>query len=311
MCGVGRALTHPLGAVSRRDPHKALVISETVAALCAEADAWEADLHEARAMQNLKGLGEARSAEAIDADLLADRHHTLAAARFDRAWNHMLQAWPEIGELASPEDCPRVRERDEIVVLLGMVSGVLALLHDAAGGGTLDVPLDRPLDVARGTWCVPEESLWFAPEALQAGAWATVPGSGPEGVDPWAELAAAADRGDATGLRLARAIQVLIAANAGKTEVVANAIRTFSAVEAAPDPDWILLDEYARLVVVHESDLVWTKSSGHRTVTLGVLPGDEETRSRAVDDAIGSDDPFGADDPFGEPASDETEEESP
>ena len=300
VCGIGHALTHPLGSLPGRDPDKALMISETVSGLCAEADAWEAELDAARAMRNFKELGEVRADEVVDARLRAQRHHALAAARFERGWQHLLAQYPGL----DAGECPRIKERDEFVAILGMVGGVLALFHDRAGGGEVGVPLDRPLGATRAAQCFANEAWWSVPQAIAGGSWATVPGSAPEGVDPWAHLDDAAVRGDATGTRVARAIQVLIAANSGRDDVLEPAIEAFAAVEAAPDPDWVLLDEYARLVVQHQSDLIWTRARGHRTRSLGVLPStDAETDLVPL---TGDDDPFGSD-PFG-PADGEQED---
>ena len=45
----------------------------------------------------------------------------------------------------------------------------------------------------------------------QAAAWATIPGSGPQGVDPWAILEEMGSKGESTGVRVARGLQVTIA----------------------------------------------------------------------------------------------------
>ena len=300
VCGVGHALTHPLGSVARRDPSRAMVVSETVAALCAEEDAWKADLDQARVMRNLRGLGSARADEAVDARLRGQRLHTLAASRFERGWQHLLEQYPGLDQ----GECPRIKSKDEFVVVLGLVGSTLALFHDRAGGGVVGVPTDRPLAVARASSCFAPDAWWSTPQALQAGAWATVPGSAPEGVDPWELLEQAATNGETTGIRVARAIQVIVAANAGRDDVLATAIPAFVASTTPPDPDWLLLDEYARLVTLNQSDLIWTRERGHRTEVLGVLPSDEQPGLAPVR----GEDPFGFD-PFGTEG--ESEEESP
>src|SRR5690606_22636498 len=112
--------------------------------------------------------------------------------------------------------------------------------------------------------------------AMRAAVWATVPGSAPEGVDPWALLDRAAEGGEAHGVRLARALQAVIASNNGRPDVVRHAVRSFarSRAEVPPHPEYALFDDYAHVLVRHESDLLWTRAAGHRTLELGVLPGD-------------------------------------
>ncbi|MBX2798492.1 MAG: hypothetical protein KTR31_12500 [Myxococcales bacterium] len=305
VCEIGSALAHPMGAFPRREPDRAMVIAETVAAMCWQRRAWETELDRERAKANLGSLGDARANEIVDARIRGERQHSLAAQRFERAWGHVKRAYEGLGT----DECPRIKEKDEIVTVLGMVSGMLALLHDRAGGGTLDIPLDRPLEVARATRCLPDHSWWSVPVALRAAAWATVPGSAPEGVDPWALLAESAAKGDVSGARVARAMQVLIGANSGKTDVVEQGIRAFAAVDAPPDPDWVLLDAYGAAVVLHQSDLLWVADRGHRTETLGVLPSDGASIPEAL---AGDDDPFGQVDPFGEtPEGTDEQEKTP
>jgi len=296
VCELGVSLAHGLRALPRNDPHRALISAETVAGVCAQQDAWEAGLSAARAQANLGQLGIVRAAEVTDATLAADRHHTLAAGRFERAWGHLVAQHPGI----DTGTCPSIRSRDEVAVLLGLVSGTLALLHDRAAGGPLGVPLDRPLLVARGAACLEDARWWSTPSALQAGAWATVPGSAPEGVDPWALLDEAAARGDTSGTRVARAVQVLLASNAGRTADVEAGIRAFVAVPPASlDPEWVLLDRYAATLVLHQSDVLWTAHSGHRTEQLGTLPSDAAPAETGPDW-------FGGDDPFGSGVEEET-----
>ena len=290
VCALGSALAHPLASLSKKHPDKALLIAEATAALCLEEVANQAELDMDRAKANLSALGEQRAAEITDARIRSERAHADAAARFERSWQHLQADYGPIGD----GDCPRIKEKDEIVYFMGLVSGTLALIHDRRGGGTHDIPLDRLLEVARGAECLDDERWWHVPSSMRAGAWATIPGSGPEGVDPWAMLAEAADKGDGSGVRVARAMQSLIGGNSGATEVVAEAIKAHAAsIEATPQAaDWALLDRYAYQVTLHESDRVWMAAEGHRTESFGDLPSDEEEQIE-VPDLFGGGDPFG------------------
>lgn len=305
VCAMGAALVHPLGSLTANEPHKALTVAEGVAAVCAQEEAWEAELDAARAKHNLQVLGDARAAEITDARLRAERANTLAALRFEQSWRQAEAAFGPIGS----GECPKVSEKDQFAYLFGLVTGTMALLHDKAGGSRNDIPMDRLSLVARGAKCLDDDRWWQVPSALQAAAWATVPGSGPQGVDPWALLDDAASRGESSGVRVARAIQVLIAGNNGRDEVLTAALTAHAkGLEVtASDAEWALLDAYAREVSLHQSDLLWTAARGHRTETFGALPVD------VTAPAPGGADPFGgAPDPFGgAPAAPEPQKETP
>lgn len=293
VCALGAALVHPLGSISRNEPHRALVIAEGVSAVCDESVAWEAELAVARVKHNGGALGEGRTAEMMDAQLAARRANARAAERFERSFDE-LEA--EFGPVGAGE-CPKIASKDEFAYLFGLVSGTLALLHDSASGGVNEVPRDRLAAIARGSACLDDAAWWQVPSALAGAAWATVPGTGPEGRDPWQMLEDAATTGETSGVRVARAIQVLIAANAGRTDVLEAALPKHAASLAATatNSDWALLDTYATEVSLHQSDLLWTEARGHRTETFGQLP------TEAAEPAAGPD-PFAGDDPFGAPA---------
>ncbi len=313
VCGVGQSLAHPLAALTAADnpPKRAMVVAEVSAALCHEPDVWEAELAGARARHHLP-LDGGRIEELRDARIREKRAHTLAARRFLRGFESMEAAWGPIGEVsgdAAPV-CPRIAEKDEIVYLLGLFGGLNALLHDRAGGGELGVPLDLLPRIARATTCLDDDRWWQVPAAFRSGVWATIPGSGPDGIDPWAALDDAASAGAAQGVRLARAVQVLIAGNADRVDLVEKAIvaHAQSLSETSIDPRWALLDTYALYVSRHHSDLLWTEAEGLRTADFGVLPSQlSEESSGSPAESSGQADPFAADpfaaDPFAaEPA---------
>jgi hypothetical protein len=168
------------------------------------------------------------------------------------------------------------------------------------------VPKETILDVARSAQCLADEDWWYGPSAMQAAAWATIPGSAPEGTDPWVLLADVGEKSDTTGIRVARALQVLISVNAGRDDLAEQAIRAHSAARAAtPSSErFALFDQYAYNLSRHQSDLFWMKEEGHRTPVFGELPGDDGPEPGP--DALGEDpfaeDPFGGD-PFGDPPS--------
>jgi len=300
-CEIGASLNSPLAALTseKRPAHQALVIAEFTAALCDESAAQEHELTAAQALSPALGLpGSQRAVIARDARLAADRSHMRAAARYRRALAHGEAAFGALGADA----CPRFRPHEELPFMLTLVAGMQVVLHDSAAGSPLGVPKETILDVARSAQCLDNETWWYGPAAMQAAAWATIPGSAPEGTDPWAMLSEVADKSDATGIRVARALQVVISVNAGRDDLAEQAIRDHAAARAATpsSSEFALFDQYALNLSRHQSDLFWMKEEGHRTPVFGELPADAAPET--APDAGGPDpfaeDPFGAD-PFG------------
>jgi hypothetical protein len=239
-----------------RAPDKAALVTLLSAGMCAEAEAWEADLRQVRALRD------GRAAEARDARIAAQRAHAVAAARFHGAFQRLTAAYGPPGEI-----CPRLADDDEVLYLLGLSAGMLAMVHDRAAEGTAGVPTDIPLAVSRASACLDDGRWWGTPLALRASVWAMVPGAAGEGDDPWATLSEAAATGEAAGVRLARAFQVQTLAAAGHDDALREAIAAHGAsTEATPsDPAWKLLDGYASRMILHVSDRTWTRERGHRT----------------------------------------------
>lgn len=270
VCAMGAALVHPLAAVGS-DAWGARVIAEGVGAACDEKDAWEADLSALRA-RHLWPAGPAQSAAIEDASLQARRAHGHTADRFERSFEALQQRWPTSG-LADGEGCPDALtngNRDEqFVWVFGLITGTLALLHDASAGGVVGVPRNRLAVLARASVCVDDNAWWFAPKAIRGAAAALVGDA-----EGWSMLESAANDGERSGVRVARAIQVLMAMNAGRTDIVAAALakHATSIATMKRDDEWALLDEYAFEVSQQQSDLWWTEATGHRTPTFGAAP---------------------------------------
>jgi hypothetical protein len=305
-CEIGVSLRSPLAAATKAEKpaRQALLISEATAAMCDEMAAWTHELDRAKAMSDAIGYEPAQRARlARDAGYAADRSHQRAAARYHRAWVLGLEEFGNIGE----GDCPKLKSYEEFSYFITLVSGMQSVLHDSQSGRTLGIPQETILNVARGARClmadpdkdgtVDGKKWWYAPEALQAAAWATIPGSGPPGFDAWAVMEDMGTKGDTLGVRVARGLQVTIAVNAGKEDVARTAIQAHAKANAdyEQSPTHALLDRYAYLLSLHQSDLLWIAEEGHRTPVFGELPGTPAGDS-------GGGDPFGEDaggDPFG------------
>jgi hypothetical protein len=288
-CAMGAALARlvdsqgPVG----RPPRESLIVAETTAALCEEALAWEADLVVLGLLAESTTADPPRVARIRDAKIVASRRHASTAARYHRAFLQMDAAFGPVGQ-----DCPHLARRQELVYLLGLFSGLNGLLHDRAAGGAVGVALDVPARVARSATCLDDARWWYVPGAFEAAAWAVVPGSGPPDVDPWSRLEQQAAAGEATGVRLARALQVLLAENAGRREDTLRGLRAHAvSTQSTPtDPGQALLDAYAARVSQHVADRYWTAARGHRAPSFGPLP--EDPPSGDTPSAFPTEDPF-------------------
>jgi hypothetical protein len=288
-CRFGNTVAAGVSSANPEQPAEhAMLLAHLAAGICAELEAREHKLDGLIALRTVPA-GPDRAAVAADHRIRSQRDFTVAARRYNEAWNYTQDIFGL--------DCSTLKPKHEALYLSGLIAGDLALITDSAAGQPYALPQNIILEVGRGASCLDDDKWWGVPSALQAAAWATVPGSAPEGRDPWAMLEAAATKGDAAGVTVARSLQVFTAANAGNDEVLQTAIVAHGAAGLQDrDPDWVLLDEYARAITLFESDQIWLREAGKRTEVLGTLPG----RSDVPNPFGGASDPFGAD-PFGTP----------
>lgn len=277
-CALGESLSHPISSIKKTE--RSMVIAETTAGLCAELQVWEARLKEARALKNLQGAS--RVAEVKDARILAQRYHKMAATRYYRAFLYLESEYGDVGGV-----CPELKEEDEVVYVVGLVAGLLSVLNNKKGGGQVDISESLLAEIARGTKCVDNQKWWNTPHAIEGAVWASVPGSGPEDVDPWEYMKDSAEVGADTGVRVGWGFHNLIAANAGKTDILKMGIKAHaeSMEIKSSHPNFALLDEYAYQVSLHESDLIWVQTKGYRTTVFGAMPAPPKIK-------VQEDDPF-------------------
>jgi hypothetical protein len=269
-CAVGAAIA-PLvlalgyGEPARRQPRQATAMTLIAAGMCAEQSVWEAELSGIQAEYMLRRGADGQLIAALQKDaLLRGRRHHVEAARRDHA--AFLAVVGAFGAPSEAQDCPaRLRPREELLYLLGLTAGLLAVIHDVQAGRVVGVSSEIPLRVARGAGCLDDAKWWHLPAALRAAVWASVPGSAPAGTDPWRALAEAAGAGEAQGVRLGRALQAQVALSAGRDAVHAAAIEAHRAAsKGAGRPEVGLLNDYADRTIQHFSDRQWMATRGHR-----------------------------------------------
>ncbi|MCA9526412.1 MAG: hypothetical protein KC549_08975 [Myxococcales bacterium] len=275
-CAVSEANGNLLLSFERveSDNARGAVSTLVSAGACAEELGWEAEL------RGLRALKRGDAGEAQDARYAEFRAHATAASRFYRAWGYLTRA-----EKVRPDSCPELIDDDdqdrmaEVAWLTGHLGAIQAVQHDRAAKGTVGVPTDLPQQVARSIRCLDNERWWGIPAALQAAVWLGVPGSAPEGADPWKQLDEAAALGAKAGLRVALAVRAQAADAVGDEARLKEGIRAFVAAGATPPPArWRMFDLQAGLNVRYLSDRIWTQATGHRTPPgeLGTFPDDKK-----------------------------------
>jgi hypothetical protein len=300
-CAVGQTMTPVLMALgqddpAKKEPHKALVLTLVSAGMCSEMDAWEATLAGLQARHVVSSGGDGRQWGPLMQDALVreQRAHEEAAQRNFAAYQQTFTAFGAPDEYRA---CPaELKPREELVFLLGLMAGVLAVIHDAAAEKAVGVSSAVPRLVERGAGCLDDASWWSVPSALRAAVWASVPGAAPAGVDAWQTLEQSVKQSEARGMWLARALQVQTAHAAGKTDLLRAAIEAHgAATQRGPgNAEYALLNAYASQMIRFYSDLLWMASRGHRTPLngLGTLPAaDGAAAVPNIDELVGTDAP--------------------
>lgn len=267
-CETGVSMGQVLMSFSRvvSTPHIAAVGVYATAGSCSDEAAWREELRQLRALRA------GNAAEAMDARITEKRAHLTSARRYYAAYQHLVKGLREPGKR-----CPEfLNLHEETTWMLGLVSGLQAALHDRAASGAVGIPLDLPSKIARGTQCLNNEKWWGVPAALRAAVWTSVPGTLPEGEDPWKTLAQSRAMGEKAGVRLASAIAAQATASAGKREELEVIVKAFGASKKATPAaaEWRLIDAIATRQIEAISDRLWTEDKGHRTPFggLGTFP---------------------------------------
>lgn len=277
-CAMSEAMTPMLLSFSELtwSPDRLAITMYMQSGACAEAKASEEGLTYLRAYktQNI--------AEAKDARIRQKRLFALAANRQYKGYKHLISEFGEPGE-----ECPDMDKDEEFFWMLGLVSGMQAVMSDLRSQGEVGVPKDIAMKSVRGSQCLDAKRWWGVPKAMQAAVWTMMPDNAPEDVDPWQELAAASDMGAEEGVRLAQAIEVVIADGSGNQERLRDAIRRHaqSVKTQSPSKEYLMLDVIATKQVLAVSDRLWTEATGSRTPIggLGTFWDDKSTSEEALD----------------------------
>lgn len=233
-----------------------------LAANCMEYRAWEAELAYLRA--DFEGDVPA----AKDAREQAKRLNALTAKRRYRAFQRAMAAY-EFDPAAEPLECPFLfNDQDELTFLLGLLTGMQAIVNDANSGALAGIPRNIAPQAERAAQCVDNEKWGGLPNAIRALVWLLLPDTKPElAPDPWQVLEHSAELGVASGIRASTALQAVAAETFGRPDVLEQAIADFVAADDRIEvwDDYRLVDEVARGVIRFASDKHWTATYGYRT----------------------------------------------
>lgn len=284
LCGTAESLTPLLMTFEAvgTNPDQMAVLVYMGAGLCAETTAFENEL------RSMRALRDGRYDEARDARIAQKRAHALAAKRQLESYNRFLRYY---GDLPAGKCTKKLdTDVDQLIYLLGMVSGVKAMLNDIQSDNALNVDKDIGAKILYWTECLDSAKWWELPSGMRSTVWAFAPPLAPEGAKPMEDLARVSKVGEQAGIRLSHAIWALSAWGIGDTENTRRAIREFSEAPKrhSVDAHYLILDAVATEIILGISDRIWTEAVGTRTPigALGTFPDDKPKSSGNIDDLL-------------------------
>ncbi|MDX1635265.1 MAG: hypothetical protein R3280_11535 [Marinobacter sp.] len=229
---------------------------------CSEYRAWEAELEYLGADY----AGEVPAAK--DARERAKRLNAETAKRRYLAFQRAMEAYDY--EPGNPDaQCPFFYDdQDEITFLLGLLTGMQAIVNDANSGAMAGVPRDIAPQAERAARCVDNEKWAGLPNAIRAMVWLLIPDTRPDDArDPWLVFAESSKLSVDRGIRAAMALEVVAAETFGRQDVREDVIARFADADNRIDvwEEYQLVDEVARGVIQFSSDKYWTANYGYRT----------------------------------------------
>ncbi|MDX1588148.1 MAG: hypothetical protein R3296_04360 [Oleiphilaceae bacterium] len=263
-CSMGESLDPLLYSFSRvtSAPNTTGTLMQVLAGICGERQAVQQELRYLRAsyQDNTSEIRDARSDMQI--------WYGATASRRLMAYNRGLEAY-DYDPDASERMCPDLGDdQDELTFLTALLSGAQAVMDDAKSGGRAGVSRAIAAQVERSAGCL-ENAKWAGiPGNLRAIIWVLLPDLSPEEVeDPWKIMAMNRETAFKGGLRTAIALELVMAENVGRLDVVESALSYLADIEDRfeVNPRYRLVDEVGMEVSMSVSDRIWTERYGHRT----------------------------------------------
>lgn len=251
------------------DVNQIAILLYLTSGVCNEFHALESELTFLRAMHAQQPLA------GQDARTAQKRALAVSAARQYAGYKRFIAHYgvPREGH------CPTFKtDFDELVFMIGLLSGVQAMVNDAQTGQFVSVPRDIAPSVNHMVKCINSDKWWDLPLGVQAALWHVAPMFAPDGVEPMEILERVAIRGEKDGVRLGHVIWAMAALNSGDTATAKRAIREFVAAgdRFTRSDQYRILDVIANDIMLAISDRIWSEQAGYRTpmLALGTFPDD-------------------------------------
>ncbi|MGO2135038.1 hypothetical protein [Marinobacter sp.] len=263
-CALGEGIDPLLYSFSRINdaPDTTGSLLMLLAGNCIEYQAWEAEL------AYLRGDYEGNVPAAKDAREQSKRLYALTAERRLVAFRRAMAAY-DFDPSKEPLKCPfLLDEQDEMTFLLGLLTGMQAVVNDANSGARAGMPRNIAPQAERAATCVDNEKLGGLPNAIRALVWLLLPDTQPElAPDPWMVLKNSSAVGVRAGIRASMAVEAVAAETFGRPDVLADVVRRFAEAENTIEvwDEYRLVDSIAGRVIRFTSDKHWTAQYGYRT----------------------------------------------
>ena len=262
-CSLGESVDPLLYSFSRvtMAPEKTGTLLQILSGICMEQRAVEEELRYLRADYN------GNISKMRDARENMQRLYGITASRRVEAYQRMLRGFSY--DPVPGAECPDFyTDQDEITFLLGLAAGAQAVIDNGKARGRADVPRSIAAQVERSADCVDNEKWAGLPRALQASIWVLLPDLRPsEDVDPWATLKNSRELGFERGLRTSAALELLMAENVGRDEVIEESLAYLARTrdQFQVNPEYSLPDLVGMRIAWAVSDRIWTEQYGYRT----------------------------------------------
>ncbi len=242
------------------DPSLMETVMYQAAGVCSENQAVNEE------MRYLRASRDKRVEEAQDARISQKRILAVAAERQYGSYIRMKNKLEQKYFFKYGSTCPRFkRDFDELVYLLGSVSGLQAVQNDIASQQVTGVPTDIAPLVEKAMNCLDSAKWWGVPQATRAVVWSLLPGAS-EGKDVKGTFDTAMTQGEAQGVRLAHVLATVAAQSGDDKERVREIIKRFSSIKNyKPNTQYRLIDAIAQAQMINISDRMWTENTGTRT----------------------------------------------
>jgi len=272
----------PVGLGAENDQIATLLYS--TAALCAEQAALDSELTYLRATR------ESRIEEAEDARIVQKRWLAMAAQRQYHAYQHFEHYYTGTSGDVIGGKCPPFRnDLDELVFMLGAISGLQAIVNDVNSQNAVNVPKDIAAKTERAMTCLDNAKWWGLPKAVRAAVWNLMPGGGPE--EPWGVIQKSMDIGKQKGVRIAYAIYAISAYAKGDDARLQDAFKQYQATvddpNYTPSVQYRIFDRVGDMIIWGISDRYQSEHVGTRTPAGALVPAEAPDVSKLkLDDLL-------------------------